>query len=107
MKTCVILNPIAGAVKNLDSTRERLGALHPARHCISEKPDELENLARQSVEAGFDQIVSAGGDGTLNEVLTGIEDAGGNIILPLAPLGTANDFAPTLGVPMHLAAAMR
>jgi len=89
-------------VKDLDSIRERLGALHPARFCISEKPDEIENLARQSVEAGFDQIVSAGGDGTLNEVVNGIEDAGGNIILALVPLGTGNDFARTLGVPMDI-----
>ena len=99
MKTCVVLNPIAGAVKDLDSVRERLNALHPARLCISEKPGEIEKLARQSVEAGFEQIVSAGGDGTLNEVLNGIESAGANIVLGLVPLGTGNDFARTLGVP--------
>ena len=93
---------IAGSVKDVDSIRERLSALQPARLFISEKPGEIENLARESVEAGFEQIVSAGGDGTLNEVVNGIEDAGGNIILALVPLGTGNDFARTLGVPMDI-----
>ncbi|PYI88261.1 MAG: hypothetical protein DMF03_11335 [Verrucomicrobia bacterium] len=102
MKTCVILNPIAGAVKDVDSIRERLGALHPARLHISEKPGEIEKLARQTVEAGFDQIVSAGGDGTLNEVVNGIAAAGGDIILALVPLGTGNDFARTLGLPIDI-----
>ena len=102
MKTCIILNPIAGSVKDVDSIRERLSALQPARLFISEKPGEIENLARESVEAGFEQIVSAGGDGTLNEVVNGIAAAGGGIILALVPLGTGNDFARTLGVPIDI-----
>ena len=86
MKTCVILNPIAGAVKDIDSIRERLNTLHPTRLCISEKPGEVENLARESVEAGFEQIVSAGGDGTLNEVVNGIATANAAIRLAVVPL---------------------
>jgi diacylglycerol kinase (ATP) len=102
MKMCVILNPIAGSVKDVDSIRERLSVLQPARLCISEKPGEIENLAREAVEAGFEQIVSAGGDGTLNEVVNGIAAASGNAILALVPLGTGNDFARTLGVPIDI-----
>ena len=51
-------------------------------------------------------IVSAGGDGTLNEVVNGIAQTGCNAALAVFPLGTGNDFARTLGVPTGLDSAI-
>ena len=48
----------------------------------------------------FDIVISAGGDGTLNQVLNGIlrSETTHFPILGLFPLGSANDFARTVGI---------
>jgi YegS/Rv2252/BmrU family lipid kinase len=65
-------------------------------------------LAAQAVRDGFDTIIAAGGDGTINEVVNGIGDLPegfANCRLAVFPLGTANVFARELGLPFKLAAA--
>jgi len=46
----------------------------------------------------YDIIVCCGGDGTLNETISGIISARSNVPLGYIPLGTTNDFAKTLGI---------
>jgi YegS/Rv2252/BmrU family lipid kinase len=61
-------------------------------------------LAAEAVREGFDTIVAAGGDGTLNEVLNGIGDEAEGfhrVRLGLLPLGTVNVFARELGLPLR------
>ena len=105
MRTCVILNPIAGAVNNVAAIQKRLRRLDAERLCISQRPGDAEKFAREASD--FDMIVSAGGDGTLNEVVNGIAQTGCNAALAVFPLGTGNDFARTLGVPSVLDSATR
>jgi len=69
MRTCIILNPIAGGVKNSDAIRELLRGLKAERFCISEGSGDAEKFASEA--SNFEVIVSAGGDGTLNEVVMG------------------------------------
>jgi len=57
----------------------------------------------QAVAEGYELIVAAGGDGTVNEVVNGIGRSG--VALGVLPLGTANVFARALGVPLELNAA--
>ena len=104
MRICVILNPIAGAVKNADPIRERLERLKFERFCVTEQPGDAEKFASEA--CNFDLVISAGGDGTLNEVVNGIAHGGCNAALGVLPLGTGNDFARTLGVPNGLEAAI-
>jgi YegS/Rv2252/BmrU family lipid kinase len=47
----------------------------------------------------FDRIVCAGGDGTFNEVITGLLSAGLTTPLGYIPCGSTNDFATTLRLP--------
>ena len=61
-------------------------------------------FAREAIEAGADTIVACGGDGTVNEVLNGIE--GTTVALGIIPAGTANDFARQVGIPTDPSAAM-
>ncbi len=52
-----------------------------------------------------DLIVLGGGDGTLNGAVRGLYDTG--LPLGVIPLGTANDFARTVGIPADPEAAAR
>jgi diacylglycerol kinase (ATP) len=104
MRTCIILNPIAGGVKNIDAIQDRLRGLKAERFCISKQLGDAEKFANEASD--FDLVVSAGGDGTLNEVVNGIARGGCDVALGVVPLGTGNDFARTLGVPTDLETAI-
>ncbi len=106
MRTCVILNPIAGSGKKADAVGERLQALAPERFHISQQAGDAERFAREAAEEGAELIVSAGGDGTLNEVVNGLAAARCKAALGLVPLGTGNDFARTIGIPTDIDAAI-
>jgi len=58
--------------------------------------------ARSSQEEPIDVVIAGGGDGTLNEVASGLLEAGRPAdetpALAVLPLGTANDFATGLGL---------
>ncbi len=58
-------------------------------------------LAAKATENEFDVILSAGGDGTLHQVINGILSSNNKNKLPtvgIIPLGTGNDFARTCGI---------
>ena len=48
---------------------------------------------------GFDRIVCAGGDGTLDEIVTGVMSAEADIPIGYLPTGSTNDFARSIGLP--------
>ena len=58
---------------------------------------------------GVATVIAGGGDGTINEVSTAlIQSQGGNIpALGILPLGTANDFATSVGIPDDLDKALK
>jgi diacylglycerol kinase (ATP) len=74
----------------------------------TQQAGEAAHLAREAVEEGFDTIVAAGGDGTVNEVLNGLAaapDGPARARLGVLPLGTVNVFALEHGIPFKLQAA--
>jgi len=99
---CVIFNPTARGNK-ARRFRRQLDAIgvHSALRATASSGD-ARRLATEAVAEGFDLIVAAGGDGTINEVLNGIGDAPEGFTrarLGVLPLGTANVFARELGMP--------
>jgi diacylglycerol kinase (ATP) len=97
--TVVILNPAANSDR---AQRWRAHVETLARDsmiCETSAPGEAETLARHAVSEGFEKIVAAGGDGTINEVVNGL--AGSSATLGLLPMGTVNVFAMELGLPSH------
>jgi len=69
-------------------------------------PDDL--AAALSERPDLDGVVVLGGDGSLHAVVQALHDAGrlDAVTVGLVPLGTGNDFAATLGIPVeHVAAA--
>lgn len=63
--------------------------------------------AREAIAAGHDVIFACGGDGTVNDVLQGMVESGGDVPLGLVPLGTGNVLAYDLGVPGDPVKAVR
>jgi diacylglycerol kinase (ATP) len=95
--TLVILNPAAHSERG---RRKRARVELLARGsivCATSRAGEAEGLARRAAQEGFEKIVAAGGDGTVNEVVNGL--VGSNATLGLLPIGTMNVFAMELGLP--------
>ena len=61
-------------------------------------------LASDAAHRGADVVVAAGGDGTVNAVVNGLD--GYDVPLGIIPLGTANDFASQVGIPLDADHAM-
>jgi diacylglycerol kinase family enzyme len=63
-------------------------------------PGDGEELARQAIAAGFTTVGAAGGDGTVHEVANGLLSANrSDVVLAVYPIGSANDYAYSLGLP--------
>lgn len=61
--------------------------------------DSAKNEAKRVAEAGFDLVIAAGGDGTINEVVNGIAPLENRPKMAIIPTGTTNDYARALKVP--------
>jgi diacylglycerol kinase (ATP) len=61
-------------------------------------------MAAAAARAGADVVIALGGDGTVNEVVNGLD--GFDTPLGIIPLGTANDFATQAGIPADADHAM-
>ena len=108
MRTCVIFNPAARGEKARRFRRhlDEIGAQTTLK--LTTAPGDARRLAAEAVVEGFEIVVAAGGDGTVNEVLNGLGDAPDGFRrarLAVLPLGTVNVFARELAVPLKLMAA--
>lgn len=68
---------------------------------MTEAPGHAIELARSAAERGHELVVSVGGDGTVNEVVNGLYDAGniGDVALGIISTGTGSDYIRTIGIP--------
>jgi YegS/Rv2252/BmrU family lipid kinase len=73
---------------------------------LSEHQGHLAELAREAVRDGATRLVVVGGDGSVNEVVNGLDGAEG-VELAIVPRGTGWDFARTFGIPRDLDDAVR
>jgi diacylglycerol kinase family enzyme len=97
---CVIFNPAAGknrACRRLEQVRKDWGTrvdfwpTQAAGHAVE--------LAEKAARAGYGIVAAAGGDGTVHEVVNGLMRAGRpEVNFALLPIGSANDFAYSLGL---------
>jgi YegS/Rv2252/BmrU family lipid kinase len=104
-RAVLVVSPHASRVRrNLDRARQSLAASgadileEVSIEAVTELPDMIRKHA-----AGV--VVAAGGDGTVGAVAEQV--ANSQTALVVLPLGTSNDFARSLGIPMDVAAAAR
>jgi YegS/Rv2252/BmrU family lipid kinase len=72
-------------------------------------PTHAAELAQQAGELGYDLVVSVGGDGTVHEVINGLMKvpARKRPTLGIVPVGSGNDFAHAVKVPLDPPQALR
>ncbi|MCE0484239.1 MAG: diacylglycerol kinase family lipid kinase [Methylacidiphilales bacterium] len=102
-RICIIANPAARGVRARLESLERL-----TRNVViktTQGPGDAEAQTERAIDQGFETIVAAGGDGTINEVVNGIGHA--PVALGILPMGTVNVFALELGIPFNLLAAWK
>ncbi len=113
MRVKVILNPYAnrwGARAQASAVADAFRAVGvECDLAITESPGQGTRLAAAAAREGYDAVVAAGGDGTINEVINGLIRAAGDgptVPFGIVPLGTANDFNLMAGLPDGIAAAV-
>lgn len=101
-KLLFILNPRSGKgqIKNqlleIVNIFQRNG--YQVQLHITQEPLDAKNIVMEIGEQ-FDRIVCSGGDGTLNETVSGLMEAELQIPLGYIPSGSTNDFASSLKIP--------
>lgn len=114
-ETVVIVNPKSqgGAVgRRWPEIAESIARVLPFDDVQTKGPGDATLLARQALRAGASRVIALGGDGTINEVISGFFDEAGQPLAPeatfgLLPYGTGGDFRRTLGVPRDLTEAAK
>ena len=103
MRILIIANPVVGIEKEKRAVVENIAS------CISGKGGSVDvtyslrpglggKYSSMSRFEGYDAVYAAGGDGTVNDVATGL--VGDDIPLGVIPLGTGNGFARGLNIPL-------
>ncbi len=102
-KAKLILNPQANhgrAYETAGDLRHLGDDLGGAEWVGTEYPGHAVQLARDAALAGYDPVVSVGGDGTVHEVVNGLMlvEAARRPRLGIIPLGSGNDFVSGAGL---------
>lgn len=100
------MNPRSGGARGRSAWSRIETALRRAALPLSVEwttgPGDGEAQARRAVQSGHRRILVAGGDGSVHDVVNGVMNAGladtSEVTLAVAPLGTGNDWARSLGV---------
>ena len=103
----LFVNPTAGRGRGAHAAQPAASALRAAgfsvRTVLGENADDALTRARAAVEAGTGALVAVGGDGMANLALQAV--AGTRTPLGVVAVGTGNDFARALGLPVRDPAA--
>lgn len=107
-KLLLIINPRSGKMKISEHLSSVISIFNRAGYTVESFITEKSGDAREVVKssgADKDLIVCAGGDGTMNEVATGLMEADLSIPIGYIPSGSTNDFASSLGLASDILAA--
>jgi diacylglycerol kinase (ATP) len=117
-QTRVIVNPASAGGRTgrrwpaLRDALNAAGVVYDVRQTTG--PHDATSATREALALGYQRVIAAGGDGTLNEVVNGFFTSEGapinrDAVLGVLPSGTGSDFRRTAGIPTdpsHLAATI-
>ncbi len=107
-KALLIVNPRSGKQRVKTELFHIVDRLSSADYSLTLALTQYRGHATElAATAGeFDTVICTGGDGTLNEVMSGLLSAGLQKPIGYIPLGSTNDFAMSLGIPSDLDGAI-
>jgi len=107
MRILLIINPTAGQEwkrLGVDPVQVITGYFTSAGHEITVRETTGQGdatvAAGQAVKDGYEWVIAAGGDGTVNEVVNGLVNS--QVIFSLIPIGTENVLAKEMGIPFNI-----
>src|SRR5690554_6250697 len=103
MKLCFVLNPTAGKKKTLDA-KPIIKSFCEDKNITykiveTRFPGDATDIVKKNI-GSYDGFIAIGGDGTLLETASGL--FGTDMPLGVIPLGSGNDFARALNIPLGL-----
>jgi len=103
-KAMFILNPSSGKELAGDFKDQTIETLTSMGYEVDVKETQGQgdatNFARQACLEQYDLVTAMGGDGTINEAVNGLAEQEHRPLFSFIPLGTVNDFARALGIPL-------
>jgi diacylglycerol kinase (ATP) len=105
LQVLIVYNPAAGQSPDLKNTLDRVASLWRDRGwqvqiAATTAPGDATSKAQIAARSGYNAVVAAGGDGTVNEVMNGL--VGTETALGVLPLGTVNIWAREMGLSMDM-----
>lgn len=105
----LIINPISGTLSKKGVARwvpehlRRMGFDVDVE--FTRGPGDATRIAREAADAGAFGVLACGGDGTVNEVATGL--IGTDTALGILPAGSGNGLARHIGIPIDIRRSLR
>ncbi len=110
-KMLFIYNPRAGKSQIRSNLLDMIDIFVKAGYEVTAYPTQAQGDGIRAVterQIGYyDMIACSGGDGTLDEVVTGMMRCEKRLPIGYVPAGTTNDFAGSLGIPRSMERAAR
>lgn len=107
----LIINPSSGKEEAMSYEASVIKVLQELYSNITirytKQGGHAKELAQQACEQEFDALVTLGGDGTINECINGLAGQSHQPAFGFLPLGTVNDFARALRLPLDPAEAVQ
>lgn len=100
-----VYNPRAGKAQIRSNLLDIIDIFVKAGYEVTAYPTQAPGDAIKAVRErrkGYDIVVCSGGDGTLDEVVTGMMQCEEKLPIGYVPAGSTNDFARSLGIPKSM-----
>lgn len=105
----MVVNPISGTRSKAGLDEKVRAYLAPygieVTTCTTSFAGHATEICRRAVADGVDIVISAGGDGTVNEIASAI--AHSPVTMGILPLGSGNGLARSLGIPQDVDEALK
>ncbi|BCP60974.1 diacylglycerol kinase [Streptococcus parasuis] len=109
-KALLVVNPSSGGEKAPEFQKLAKEKLENFFGCVvvkeTKKAGDATRYAKEAAQEKFDSVFVMGGDGTVNEGISGLANQSYRPHFGFFPLGTVNDLARALGIPLDPATAI-
>ena len=108
-RAMLVINPISGTRSKAglrQAVESKLGAAGiETTTLFTQKVDDAAAFSKKAVDENFDIVISAGGDGTVNQIANVLSHT--PVTLGILPFGSGNGFARSLGIPQDSQEALK